>query len=154
MMDRRAMERGLADVGRILEQAQLDSIDEANDYLQEILAGGQLPHLEPSSEVERAQDVMYDAWMARGPKRVARALGRRQEAIEHYADLLRLNPGDNQGVRYILLKALLETGDQERVKALLDSYPEDIAAVWMYGVALVAFREQGDTRSTRAALTK
>jgi tetratricopeptide (TPR) repeat protein len=42
-----------------------------------------------------------------GLARCLEALDRRKEAIEHYRELLRLNPGDNQGVRYSLLAALL-----------------------------------------------
>jgi tetratricopeptide (TPR) repeat protein len=37
-------------------------------------------------------------------------LGRREEAAEHLHDLLRLNPGDNQGVRYTLASWLLDLG--------------------------------------------
>jgi tetratricopeptide (TPR) repeat protein len=40
-------------------------------------------------------------------------LGNRQEAIEHYQDMLRLNPNDNQGIRYIFANCLLYEG-QER----------------------------------------
>ena len=32
------------------------------------------------------------------------------EAVEHYQDMLRLNPGDNQGHRYVLLGCLLQMG--------------------------------------------
>ncbi len=34
----------------------------------------------------------------------------RDEAITHYQDMLRLNPDDNQGIRYCLVDALLELG--------------------------------------------
>jgi tetratricopeptide (TPR) repeat protein len=71
--------------------------------------------------------------------------GQRQEAIEHWTDMLRLNPGDNQGLRYLLLAALLERGDDVRVEALLKRYRGDAAASWAYGRALVAFRTRGDT---------
>lgn len=37
-----------------------------------------------------------------------RSLGRDDEALTHYRELLRLNPNDNQGVRYLLVVALLE----------------------------------------------
>jgi hypothetical protein len=33
--------------------------------------------------------------------------GRRDEAVQHFQDMLRLNPGDNQGVRYTLAGFLL-----------------------------------------------
>src|SRR5262249_5596265 len=41
--------------------------------------------------------------------------GRDEEALGHYREMLRLNPSDNQGVRYLLLAALLEKRkDEER----------------------------------------
>ncbi len=39
--------------------------------------------------------------------------GRRDEAIEHWRELLRLNPGDNQGVRFVVVPRLLELGRDE-----------------------------------------
>jgi len=81
-------------------------------------------------------------------------LGRRQEAITHYREMLRLNPGDNQGVRYPLLAWLLEVGDQDAVRDLLDQYPDDIAASWAYGKALCLYRTGGRTRTARSALVR
>jgi tetratricopeptide (TPR) repeat protein len=75
--------------------------------------------------------------------------GKRQEAIAHVWDMLRLNPNDNQGVRYLLLNWLLEIGDGAQVKKLLDPYPGDPSAVWLYGRALHAFQTEGDTRRAR-----
>ncbi|MEW5995961.1 MAG: hypothetical protein AB1744_16415, partial [Candidatus Zixiibacteriota bacterium] len=34
--------------------------------------------------------------------------GQQMEAIEHYQEMLRLNPNDNQGIRYLLAACLLE----------------------------------------------
>lgn len=70
-------------------------------------------------------------------------LGRRREAIEHYAELLRLNPNDNQGVRYILANALLGENEDERLGKLLDDYKDDAAATWAYTRALWTFRREG-----------
>jgi hypothetical protein len=81
-------------------------------------------------------------------------LGRREEAIEHEQELLRLNPNDNQGVRYQLLAWLLEIDVRAAVQNLLERYAEDVAASWAYGRALVNFRIYGDTRSTRALLAR
>jgi len=81
-------------------------------------------------------------------------IGQRQEAIGHVWDMLRLNPGDNQGVRYLLLGWLLETGDNTQTKKLLDSYHDDAAASWLYGRTLHAFRTEGDSQRARALLAK
>lgn len=70
-------------------------------------------------------------------------LGEREEAIDHYNELLRLNPNDNQGIRYLLCACLLESGDGPALETLLEAYAEDSAAYWTYTRALCAFREFG-----------
>ena len=46
-------------------------------------------------------------------------LGDVDGAIDHFRDMLRLNPNDNQGIRYTLLGCLLERGDDGALKELL-----------------------------------
>ncbi len=82
------------------------------------------------------------------------ALGSREEAIAHYRDMLRLNPNDNQGIRYILASALLETGDDEALRELLKAYDEDGSPYWTYTKALLAFRASGATKEVAALLTE
>jgi hypothetical protein len=221
------MEKALSDLGAMLSGREFRSSEEANAFLHQVLSGGGVPPREAATPVERAQDLMYDAWedgdprrrvrlarkaleispdcadayvllaeeTARGPREAAelyargvaageRALGKqtfeedaghfwslietrpymrarlglaqalwatgqRSEAIAHLWDMLRLNPGDNQGVRYVLLSWLLETGDDAQVEKLLDLYPDDVVAGWSYGRALHAFRVEGDSRRAR-----
>jgi tetratricopeptide (TPR) repeat protein len=69
------------------------------------------------------------------------ALGEVDAAIAHYRDMLKLNPGDNQGIRYVLASCLMKRGETEALKQLLDQYDEDGSAPWLYTRALVAFRE-------------
>src|SRR5439155_1035068 len=71
--------------------------------------------------------------------------GRRPEAIEHLRDMLRLNPGDNQGARYILAGFLLFLDRDDEVVQLLAQYPDDESAAWAYSRALLSFRHSGDT---------
>jgi len=78
-------------------------------------------------------------------------LGRREEAIGHYVEMLRLNPGDNQGIRFVLASCLLQTGDDVALGELLERYEEDSSADWVYTRALYRFR-QGDSGQARAAL--
>jgi len=80
--------------------------------------------------------------------------GRAQEARGHYEEMLRLNPGDNQGLRYLLLPLLLEARDDEAAAALLDEFDGDILALWPYATALVAFRREGDSAGARSAVTR
>lgn len=76
---------------------------------------------------------------------LAQALGqldRHAEAIEHYRDLLRLNPNDNQGIRYLLLHALVGNERNDEAEALLSEF-DDGMAEWLYPKALLAFRRYG-----------
>lgn len=79
-------------------------------------------------------------------------LGSADEAIGHYRDLLRLNPNDNQGVRYILLPRLLGAGRDVEAGTLLSQYAEDCSAIWQYGWALWMFRQEGDSAAARDRL--
>jgi tetratricopeptide (TPR) repeat protein len=229
---RRALERVMTDLTRLLDEQQFASLEEVNAFLQRTLAEGGPPSHPPRTPLEEAQDLLDEAWEATGQRRVdlarqalqlspdcadayillaevtaptpeealalygqavaageravgdgrfveeaghfwgiiatrpymrarvglARtlwALGRRHEAIMHYADMLRLNPNDNQGVRDLLLAALLAVGDTARARELLGQY-DDASATWAYGQALVSFRMEGDSpaasRHGRAAL--
>lgn len=71
------------------------------------------------------------------------ALGQTDAAIDHYRDMLRLNPNDNQGIRYILAACLMKRGDTDALKALFKKYDGDGSALWLYSRALVAFRDNG-----------
>jgi tetratricopeptide (TPR) repeat protein len=81
-------------------------------------------------------------------------LGKREEAIAHYRDMLRLNPGDNQGLRYLLAAALLEIGDDKALEELLRAYEEDGSPYWTYTKALLAFRAAGATKKAKALLAE
>jgi tetratricopeptide (TPR) repeat protein len=80
--------------------------------------------------------------------------GDRDEAIGHYRDMLRLNPGDNQGIRYILASCLLDAGRDDEVVALIDDYKDDASAAWAWSRALLAFRKHGDDEQAKAALAE
>ncbi|PZN08669.1 MAG: hypothetical protein DIU76_02035 [Bacillota bacterium] len=76
--------------------------------------------------------------------------GRTDEAIAHGRELLRLNPNDNQGVRYLLVHWLLETKRSDEAEALLREYDED-SAFWLYARALCTYQRGGDTWAARRA---
>ena len=71
------------------------------------------------------------------------ALDRREEAVEHHRELLRLNPNDNQGLRDRQAEWLLWLERFEELDALLAAYDEDAAAALVYTKALAAFRREG-----------
>ena len=68
-------------------------------------------------------------------------LGEEAAAVEHFRAMLKLNPGDNQGIRYLLLGCLLRRDDAAAVKELLAAYEDEWSAYWLYTRALVAFRD-------------
>lgn len=79
-------------------------------------------------------------------------LDEHQKAIDHYTDMLWLNPNDNQGIRYLLLQALLDEDADEALGELLDQYEDDVSAAWVYTRALWMFRKEGATEEANAAL--
>jgi tetratricopeptide (TPR) repeat protein len=81
-------------------------------------------------------------------------LGERQQAIKHYEDMLRLNPNDNQGIRYILVNCLLAVGADLSVEKLLNQYNDDIACSWTFSRALWIFRKEGPSHKANEALKK
>lgn len=230
-IDPRAMEKTLLDMGRLLEQQNFSSIDEANAFLQQFTHVDNIPRPTNLTPLEQAQDLMYEAWNATGKRRVALArqaleispdcadayvllaeetartpeeardlyeqgmkageralgaeaftegagdfwgvietrpymrareglaqslwvLGERQQAIEHYTDMLRLNPNDNQGIRYVLATCLLKEGADEALGKLLAQYEDDAAAVWMYTRALWKFRQEGASEEANDTLVE
>ncbi len=221
--DRRLLEKQLADVGSLLEGQQFESIEEANAFLSRLIAMGQpIPSPVAETPLEKAQELMYEAYEARGAKRArlarkalklsedcadayvllaeetarspqealelyekgvraaervlgsemfeenaghfwgiletrpymrARAgvasllsfLDRNDEAIHHLQEMLRLNPGDNQGLRYFLATLLLMTKRDDDLSRLLQKYRDEPTAAWRYTAALLKFRQKGGT---------
>lgn len=72
-------------------------------------------------------------------------MGDYEEALGHYREMLRLNPGDNQGIRYDLLRGLLELRQYEEAEQLLDKYPEDFGNM-AYNCVLIAYAKNGLTK--------
>ena len=232
LSDRRLMDQHLAQIGRLLEGQDFATIEEANAFLQRAIVGGNLPVAAPRTPLEAAQELVYQALDATGPRRVRlarealarspdcadayvllaeetddprqarrlyeegmeagiRALGpepfaedvghfwgivetrgymracqglaevlwvldEREEAIAHAGEMLRLNPMDNQGIRYLLAEWLLAVGDDAALERLLKAYPDEGSATWAYTKALLTFRRHGSgavaTRALKAAL--
>jgi tetratricopeptide (TPR) repeat protein len=78
-------------------------------------------------------------------------LKRRAEAADTYAEMLRLNPNDNQGVRYSLLNLLLEFDRITEAQQLLKKYKGEYSAVWKYTQALIEFRTSGASAKAQRA---
>lgn len=81
-------------------------------------------------------------------------LGNKEEAVEHYDDMLRLNPNDNQGIRYILLPFLIELGRTKDAEKLYNEYKEDSMACWPYSRTLLDFIAHGNSTLTTQSLQR
>lgn len=80
--------------------------------------------------------------------------GLQDEAATHYRDMLRLNPNDNQGIRYLLMECLLILGRDDEAATLTKRYKEDGSAAWSWSRALLTFRRSGDCPESRNALSQ
>lgn len=80
--------------------------------------------------------------------------GARDQAIDHLRSMLKLNPNDNQGNRYVLAANLVEAERDEDLATLLAKYSEDGAAAWTWTAALAAFRRAGDGEASRKLLAE
>lgn len=233
----RPTERVMAELHRALEGREFATHDQANAFLRKALASGKPARRSPASPLDRAQELMYDAWEEPSPQRriaLARqaldispdcadayvllaqetahthgeaarlyekgvvageralglrtftdhvghfwglletrpymrarlglaqalwAMGMHQPALDHYEAMLYLNPGDNQGIRYILAAALAELESDDALEQLLDDprFFDDGAAAWVFTRALLAFRRGGSAagpdRLLRTALS-
>lgn len=78
--------------------------------------------------------------------------GRHDEALAGWHDMLRLNPNDNQGIRYVLAARLLEGGRDRELAVLLKEHRDDGRAYLIWTNALLLFRTQGDSAKSRRAL--
>jgi tetratricopeptide (TPR) repeat protein len=229
LVDRRAMERATLEIDRFMARSAFHDIEQANEALRRHFSGplDAIPST-ASTPLEKAQDVAYQAFAARGRLRVKLArealalshdcadayvilaeqtgdlaqareiyaqgvaageralgpqiftaevgrfwglvttrpymrarfglaqcletIGQIDEAIGHYRELLRLNPDDNQGVRYSLLTALLARSRDDDAGALLSQFRDDPSALWRFGHALWMFRREGDSPAARESL--
>lgn len=78
--------------------------------------------------------------------------GRFDEAVGHARELLGLNPGDNQGVRYELAAWLLRRERYDELADLLRQYEDDGSADWAWTRALLTFRADGASPTARKLL--
>jgi tetratricopeptide (TPR) repeat protein len=141
----------------VLLAEECADLGQARDlYAQGVAAGERA--LGPAVFAEEAghfwQDVRTRPYMrARfGLARCLDDLGQRDEAVTHYREVLRLNPGDNQGVRYAFLNALLLTRREDEVETLLRQFEDEPTALWQYGQCLWTFRREGDSPASRQRL--
>jgi len=148
-----------ADAYVLLARETARNLDEAIDfYVRGIEAGEQaLGKAAFREDVGLFWGILETRPYMRARHGLAQALwdkGLRDEAVEHYQDMLRLNPNDNQGIRYLLIDCLLALGSDEQAARLVKRYKNDGAAAWSWSRALLAFRRNGDGAESRSALSR
>ena len=148
-----------ADAYVLLAEEAARSVEEARDLYAKGVEAGELA-LGPQGFEEYAGH--FWGFLETRPYMRARAglasallkLGDIDGAIDHFRDMLKLNPNDNQGIRYTLLGCLLERGDDGALEELLAAYEDDAGVSWLYTRALLAFREGEENGEAAAALAK
>lgn len=68
------------------------------------------------------------------------ARGEVEEALEVFDNILAMNPGDNQGVRALVVDCAFRIGSPQDVLALCDQYPGDGMEQLMYGRVLALYQ--------------
>lgn len=76
----------------------------------------------------------------------------RGDAAEIYEELLALNPGDNQGIRSVLLPLYIELKMYEAALDLINEYEENPSTDFLYSHALLHFLMKGNTKQTNHLL--
>lgn len=79
---------------------------------------------------------------------------RLEEAIHQYEELLQLNLNDNQGVRYELFIAYVESGFLKKAEALLKKFDETMTANGAYNLVLIELLQNGVTNKAKQLLKK
>lgn len=82
--------------------------------------------------------------------------GEHDAAIDHAREMLKLNPNDNQGIRYILITYLAELKRYDELEKFMNrrDYRDDAAAEWLYTRVLLSFVKNGDDEISRRELAE
>jgi hypothetical protein len=122
------MERHMAAVGRLLERQQFASIDEANAAISALLAQGDLPSVTPETPLDQAQELVYRAMEATGPRRqrlAQQALALSPECVDAYVLLAESTTDSAEALR------LYELGVQAGERALgPEVFAEEAGHFW------------------------
>ena len=78
--------------------------------------------------------------------------GDREAALGHWTEMIELDPGDHQGVRYPLAHRLLTLCRDDDAARVLARFTEDQTAEFAYARVLVAFRRSGEGDAANRAL--
>ncbi len=80
------------------------------------------------------------------------AQGRHETAISHMKDMLRLNPNDNQGVRWLLLEWYCNLNWLDQALQLLDEYPDEDTPFMVLTRVCLEFQKTGPSDALESML--
>ncbi len=78
--------------------------------------------------------------------------GKHDESIAQFAEMIELNPNDNQGIRYRYASLLVWMDRFAEYEALVKLYPDEGSALWLFTYALYLFKQQGASEKANQAL--
>lgn len=113
-----------------------------------VKAGRQALAEEPSEATEDQWHRLEARPYLRARAGLARALweaGRQRESINEYSVLMDLNPGDNLGLRYLMLPLLIEARRLPEALSLSRRWGGEPSGEWTYNLALLLFWREGRT---------
>ena len=82
------------------------------------------------------------------------ALDKNDLAFAIYREILDLNPGDNQGIRYEYQLYLIESGKYDEFEKVDLEFQDEISAFACFNRTLFSFIKEGDTEKSRGLLKK
>ncbi len=142
----------------LAEQRGFDPVGANELFRQGVEAGRRALGDEPFAASDRPfwADVRCRPYMRarQGYAETLKELGRKQEATDEFAAMLKLNPNDNQGIRHQLAPLLLELNRLDELDELLGGrdFGDDGSAEWAYVRALLAFRRAARSQSASSTL--
>ena len=152
-----AISPNCADAYVLLAEEEADTLGRALDYFQKGVEAGERALGEAYFDENEGYfwGLLETRPYMRAREGLANTLwdyGKKEEALTHYREMLRLNPGDNQGIRYSLLNMLLELNRPEQVDTLLGEHEDEWSSQWRYTQVLRAFQKEGDSPAAQEAL--
>jgi tetratricopeptide (TPR) repeat protein len=154
--DALAISENCADAYVLLAEEEADTVQRALELYQQGVAAGDRALGDQFEEyVGHFWGVLETRPYMRarlGLANMLNRMNRRDEALAHYREMLRLNPNDNQGVRDIVLDLLLQLQRDEHARELIEQYQDNWTAVWLYSRALLLFRKDGASAHANKAL--
>lgn len=139
-----------ADAYVLLAQEDARSLRQANNYYAQGVQAGRRALGEEAFEEEAGHfwlmiETRPFMRAMEGYAMTLWALGQREASVEHQQEMLRLNPGDNQGIRYWLIHCLLALRRLDDVEQLFEEYDKEPTANFAYPRALTTFLKEGPT---------